>query len=76
MVQAQQYTKIDPSNSIKHYINKSLLLRYSLNLTFTITLNSPGLAFIARVFKTSKGCVRVVATAPLYRNKTLTENDE
>lgn len=28
------------------------------------TLNSPGLAFIALVFKTSRGCVMVVAMAP------------
>lgn len=34
----------------------------------TITLNSPGLAFIALVFKTSNGCVKVVATAPLFKN--------
>lgn len=33
-----------------------------------LTLNSPGLAFIARVFRTSKGCVSVVAIAP-YQQK-------
>lgn len=29
-----------------------------------LTENSPGFAFIARVFRTSSGCVNVVATAP------------
>lgn len=29
-----------------------------------IPLNSPGLAFMARVFNTSNGCVKVVAIAP------------
>jgi len=53
--------------SIKFYIENNSRTSYIfLNLFHLdlLTLNSPGLAFIARVFRTSKGCVSVVATAP------------
>lgn len=49
---------------LQNFLNSKMY--YPQNL---LTLNSPGLAFIARVLSTSKGCVKVVAIAPYFFRK-------
>lgn len=62
--------------SIKFYTENNRITNYTYFVKFiplhldVVTLNSPGLAFIARVFRTSRGCVSVVAIAPYQQKKT------
>ena len=72
-LEKSQWTKFggvrDKLHHILYRINKQIKkklpeLPCGVFVNSKLTLNSPGLAFIARVFKTSSGCVMVVAIAP------------